>query len=180
MSGIDQDHAIRSEAFRWLTETTGIYGDVLPRTLLQQGFNFQGERIPLVSPQGIFKPRLMELPLSIATTQQGPYQDFLVQTVSWLTDIVVQILLTLIIKVFTEQCMQLPLVYLNGIVLGKYLALWPVYIVGDDPSALTFQVAVDDAAYIDQTTEHVSADDTYGKTSLRNGDYPGSPPSKII
>ncbi len=75
MNDAAQDHAIRIEAFRWLTDTTSIHGDVLPRTLLQQGFNFKGKRIPLVAPQGIFKPRLMELPLSIATTPKGPYHD---------------------------------------------------------------------------------------------------------
>jgi len=36
-------------------------------------------------------------------------------------------------------------VYLHGIEPSKYLATWPVYIIGDDPSNLTFKVAVDDA-----------------------------------
>jgi len=39
---------------------------------------------------------------------------------------------------------QTPLVYLHGIIPGLYEAAWPVYIVGDDPNALTFSVAVDD------------------------------------
>jgi putative restriction endonuclease len=55
---------------------------------------------------------------------------------------------------------QLPLVYLHGIVPGKYLALWPVYVVGDDSAALTFRIAVDDAAYIAGSTEGASDDDT--------------------
>jgi putative restriction endonuclease len=38
-----------------------------------------------------------------------------------------------------------PLVYFHGIEPGKYLATWPVYIIGDDQSNLTFKVAVDDA-----------------------------------
>jgi putative restriction endonuclease len=38
-----------------------------------------------------------------------------------------------------------PLVYLHGIEPGKYLATWPVYIIGDDQSKLTFKVAVDDS-----------------------------------
>jgi putative restriction endonuclease len=38
-----------------------------------------------------------------------------------------------------------PLVYHYGIVPGRYLSIWPVYIVGDDPPRLTFTVAVDDA-----------------------------------
>jgi len=57
------------------------------------------------------------------------------------------------------MALQLPLVYLHGIVPGKYLAVWPVYIVGDDPAALTFQVAVDDAAYAGQPMERALTDD---------------------
>ena len=41
---------------------------------------------------------------------------------------------------------RLPLVYLHGVVPGQYLAVWPVYVVGDNPAGLTFQVVVDDMA----------------------------------
>ncbi|MDO8755050.1 MAG: HNH endonuclease, partial [Anaerolineales bacterium] len=44
-------------------------------------------------------------------------------------------------KVFT---LKRPLVYFHGIEPGKYLATWPVYIIGDDQNNLTFKVAVDD------------------------------------
>lgn len=37
-----------------------------------------------------------------------------------------------------------PLIYFHGIIPGKYLAVWPVYIIGDDPNTLTFKIAVDD------------------------------------
>lgn len=37
-----------------------------------------------------------------------------------------------------------PLVYLFGVAKGEYMPVWPVFIVGDDPPALTFKVAVDD------------------------------------
>ncbi len=40
---------------------------------------------------------------------------------------------------------QTPLIYLYGLVPGRYLPVWPVYIVGDDPQTLAFEVAVDDA-----------------------------------
>ncbi|HUP24011.1 MAG TPA: HNH endonuclease, partial [Thermoanaerobaculia bacterium] len=36
------------------------------------------------------------------------------------------------------------MVYLHGVVKGRYLAAWPVFVVGDDPRARTFRVAVDD------------------------------------
>jgi putative restriction endonuclease len=43
---------------------------------------------------------------------------------------------------------RLPLVYFHGIVPGKYVAAWPVFVVRDDPAKLAFSVAVDDASHI--------------------------------
>lgn len=43
---------------------------------------------------------------------------------------------------------EIPLIYFHGIVSGKYLAVWPVYIIADEPSNLTFTVAVDDSETI--------------------------------
>jgi putative restriction endonuclease len=40
---------------------------------------------------------------------------------------------------------QVPLVYLFGLLEGRYLPVWPVYVVGDDPGGLHFTVAVDDS-----------------------------------
>ena len=39
---------------------------------------------------------------------------------------------------------QLPLVYFHGVSPGWYRPEWPVFIVGDDPDALTFTVAMED------------------------------------
>lgn len=154
------DTAIRLAAFRWLTDVTASHGDVLPRALLQQGFEFQNERVPLVAPQGIFRPRLMDLPLSITTTPQGPYHD------SFGPDE----LLTYRYRgtdpshpdnqgLRRAMAMQRPLVYFHGIVPGKYLAVWPVYVVGDDPAGLAFRMAVDDAAYAAEPMERAISDD---------------------
>lgn len=72
---MDIDSEIRSATFNWLQEQTELYGDVLPRKLLEHAFLFDGRNIPLVSPQGIFKPKILEIPLSITTTTKGPYND---------------------------------------------------------------------------------------------------------
>ena len=40
---------------------------------------------------------------------------------------------------------NLPLAYFYGVVPGKYMAMWPVYVVRDQPEYLVFSVAVDDA-----------------------------------
>jgi putative restriction endonuclease len=49
-----------------------------------------------------------------------------------------------------RQAMQLrlPLIYFHGILRGKYVATWPVFVVADNPSDLAFSVAVDDARHI--------------------------------
>ena len=39
---------------------------------------------------------------------------------------------------------KVPLVYLYGVAEGWYVAEWPVFVVGDDPGRLAFQVAVGD------------------------------------
>ncbi len=75
MGQAGSDIAIRGEAFLWLESQVRIYGEVLPRPVLQQGFDFEGKQIRLVGPQGIFKPRDMELPISITTVPSGPYDD---------------------------------------------------------------------------------------------------------
>ena len=40
-----------------------------------------------------------------------------------------------------------PLVYFFGIVPGRYEAIWPVFVVGDDPDHLTFTVVAEDRAF---------------------------------
>lgn len=38
-------------------------------------FTFEGERVPLVSQQGIFKPAVLDLPISIRTTYRAPGEE---------------------------------------------------------------------------------------------------------
>jgi putative restriction endonuclease len=71
-----RDIEIRLAAFTWLTEKSAEYGDVFPRQILAKGFEFNNQRIPLLGPQGIFKPKVLdEIPLSITTAPKGPYDD---------------------------------------------------------------------------------------------------------
>jgi putative restriction endonuclease len=55
----DLDQRVRLAAFKWLEEQVRIHGDVLPRSILSEGFEFENQRVPLVGPQGIFKPKLL-------------------------------------------------------------------------------------------------------------------------
>ena len=79
--GSDLDHRIRLAAFRFLEDQTQLRGEVLPREVLAEGFVFEGQRVPLIGPQGIFKPAVLpEMPLSITTVPEvegrpRPYDD---------------------------------------------------------------------------------------------------------
>ena len=44
---------------------------------------------------------------------------------------------------------RLPLVYFHGLVPSRYMAIWPVYVVGDAMGALEFSVTCEDAGLID-------------------------------
>lgn len=79
---ISLDSRVRTAAFTFLeAETRRAGSDVLPRTLLAQGFQFDGRRVPILGPQGIFKPAVLpDMPLSITTVpvEEGevpPYRD---------------------------------------------------------------------------------------------------------
>lgn len=146
------EEQIRLAAFNWLKEQTMIHGDVLPRKLLAEGFEFNGQRITLIGPQGIWKPRAFEkVPLSVTTVYNGPYDDSITNegflkyryrgTDPFHRD-----------NVGLREAMknQIPLIYFYGIVPGKYLAVWPVYIINDNPASLTFTIAADDVSTIEQ------------------------------
>lgn len=158
----DVDAAVRMAAFQFLEQQTQFHGAALPRAILSTGFVYEGRRVPLLGPQGIFKPAVMtHMPLSITTVpvvegRPRPYEDQLSDD-------------GLIAyryrgsdprhheNVGLRRAMetQTPLIYFYGLVPGQYAAAWPVFIVGDDPKSLTFTVAVDalDALQSEQASE---------------------------
>lgn len=155
----DKDALIRLAAFKWLEEQCQIYGDTLPRRILEQGFIFESSRIPLVGPSGIFKPAVIKLPLSITTSPNSPYKDEYTPEGY------------LLYKyrgtdpghrdnrgLAEAMIRKTPLIYFFGIREGKYAPAWPVYIVGADPDTLTFRVAVDEK----QATQILPSETAYG------------------
>jgi putative restriction endonuclease len=161
------DHQIRLKVFEWLTKQIQIHGDVLPRKLLAEGFIFESEHIPLVSPQGIFKPKWLDYPLSITTTPKGPYEDRqndegLIEYKYRGTDPNHRDNVGLR-KAFEKQ---IPLIYFFGITPGKYMTVWPVYIVGDDPQNLTFTVAGDEQKYINSDDIGVNENSIYRRSYI--------------
>jgi len=137
-----RSNKIRLEAFNWLAKMVSIHGDVLPRELLAKGFEFEGSRVPLVSPAGIFKPKqIVDYPLTITSIPGGIYPDKITdqnlihyryrgQDVNHTDNIGLR-------NAYRDH---IPLIYLHRIIPGSYLVHWPVFIVGDNPKGLTFTV----------------------------------------
>jgi putative restriction endonuclease len=160
----DLDGQVRVAAFSFLGNLQQVHGDEIPRTELAKGFEFQGNRVRLVGPQGIFKPAILyELPLSITTVpvvegRDRPYNDVFHEggLISYRyrgTDPNHHE------NVGLRKAMaaKAPLVYLHGVAPGFYAAAFPAYIVGDDPASLTFTVAVDE--FLLDTSEHPFVED---------------------
>jgi putative restriction endonuclease len=142
---VDRDWLMRLAAFEFVERLTNTYGPVLPWGPLTDGFDWNGQRVTLLGMRGIWKPSSMTLPISIRTSHVDPYGDeagadgFLHY------------------RYFgtdpehgdnrgLRTCMMegRPLIYFRGVEKGWYTALWPMLMVGDDPSRLTFVAACDD------------------------------------
>jgi putative restriction endonuclease len=164
-----QEERVRIAAFQWLEKQT-TYDVLLSWNVLRQGFVFNGNRISLVGPQGIWKPRVFaRVPLSITTSPNSPYSDSLTEDGF------------LIYKYRGEDPnhrdnvglreageKKIPLIYFYGITTGEYLRVWPIYIIEDNPPLLSFVIAVDDKSLmIPEEKEHepelmgISEDSTY-------------------
>lgn len=143
-----QDTAVRKAAFDFLEEQTACYGEVLSRKLLAAGFQWEGQRVPLVSAQGIFKPKVIpEIPLTITTSPNSPYADSFADEHRLLyryrgTDPRHRD------NVGLREAMHrgIPLIYFIGLAPGRYLAVWPVLVIADNPSELYFTVVADSPA----------------------------------
>ena len=147
----DLDRRVRVAAFQFLEEEVARHGEAVPRKTLAEGFTFEGQRVPLLGPQGIFKAAILpEMPLSITTVpivegRTRPYEDEMTQEGQLRyryrgSDPAHRDNAGLRLAMQRRA----PLVYLYGLVPGRYLPCWPVYIVGDDPSNLCFTVSIDD------------------------------------
>ena len=144
------DARVRGAAFDWLARQVAMYPDGVPRKVLAEGFELAQRRVPVVGPQGIFKPALMQAPLSITTSPNGPYAD------TFGPDNLLKYRYrgtdpshhdNVGLRFAMRQ--RLPLAYFYGLRPGRYVAIWPVYVVRDIPTDLAFSIAVDDPAQVD-------------------------------
>ena len=152
MSGgfVNQDETLRAAMFQWLREQMARWQDVLPRPLLESGFSFQGETVTLVGPRGIWIPRQLHgVPISIATTYNGPYDDQLSDDGLLIYHIQGHTTADLNnrdnVALRTAMQRRLPLVYFKSVSRGWYLPVFPVFVALEDPVQLSFGIAVDPA-----------------------------------
>ncbi len=148
------DQALRLTAFDAVRRLTEIRGDLTANDL-HGGFEFQGERIPLINPRrGIFKPRQMQYLLSIKTVfpRSGArvwYDDQRnVHRQIYEGDDAVDYAFMgnnpdAADNRWLREAMEnrVPLIYFLGVAPGCYQAFLPTFIVGWDPTALKARVA---------------------------------------
>ena len=138
------DQVVRTLAFEYLTRLLG--GGTRPVGWeALSWFQVEGVRVPLVSQPGIFKPKVLDLPISIRTTYRPPgaprpYEDELDDN-GFLryryrgTD--PQHRDNVLLRKAMEQ--GVPLIYLEGVAKGLYLPHGAA-IIEDHPTELTFGV----------------------------------------
>ena len=120
------DQRVRLAAFEWLQRQVDLLGDVLSSQVLRQAFTCDNTRVALLGPQGIFKPRILDLPLSITTAPDGPYDD------TFGPDGLLQYRYRGADPIHRDNVglrelmrQRLPLIYLHGVAKGKYMAALP-------------------------------------------------------
>ena len=120
------------------------------RAVLERGLRYGERRVPLIGPQGIFKPAILDAALSLTTVprvpgRSQPYADswdesgFLIYRYRGTDPTHYQ-------NEWMRSAMrhQLPIVYFEGLEPGLYAANFPAFIVGDDPRNLSVRVAFDE------------------------------------
>ena len=139
------DHLVRMAAFQHLGHLQDVHGDLLPWSALTAGFSYDGQTIPLIGAAGIWKPQALEVPISITTSPKNPYGDSIGSdglleyrhqgsaARSYDNDG---------LRRATREAR--PVIYFHGLEKGRYSALYPAVIVGDDPARRTFTVACED------------------------------------
>ena len=141
------DLAVRAAAMAHVEGLAARFGrDAIPWRQLQLGFEFRGSTVKLIAPQGIFKPAMLSLPLSITTSPKNPYGDLVDDD-------------HLVYKYFKtnpdhrdnaglRRVMEarLPLIYFHGVIEGVYAAFSPVYVIEELAGQKAFRIAVVDTA----------------------------------
>jgi putative restriction endonuclease len=141
-----EENDIRFALFQWLKDREAFNQGIFSWNELTNAFYYNNQRITLIGAKGIWFPAGFEIPISITTSPKGPYDDGFSEDG----------ILTYKYKgtdpqdrdnVGLKKAYQnrTPLVYFHPIMKGKYQAIWPIFILKDDPQNLAIEAAIDPA-----------------------------------
>ena len=164
----DTDVEIRRAVFDWLTRHREEFGETFTRDELLN-FEYKGTRIQLIGAQGIWKPAVCDLPISIVTIAGGPYDDHWDEPSARLAYAYRGTDANHHVNRGLRQAMRdrIPLVYFVRLEPGLYVAQYPVFVVDDHPESLTFSVQVDDIG-VTLSTSHDLAGVAEGADARRS------------
>lgn len=164
MSRETTDPAVRSAAFAWLKRRAEERGQsIFDFRELERGFEVGGEKVTLVSVQGIWTPRLCAVPISVRTAAPRrnaprPYEDTFsggLASYKYFGTDPRHLDNTRLRRAMRQR---VPLVYFLGVVGSRYLAVWPVFVVQDDPENHEFRLRIHESLSAAQETPWRSPD----------------------
>ena len=148
------DWQLRLAAFDALRRLTEPAGGIVTREQMTAGFEFEGERIPFaLQARGIWKPGRLgssgaALSITTASIRRGVtprYDDQIGSDRDWLEYRYQGTDPKAADNRAVRQAFEVgrPLIYFYGVGPGRYEAVFPVYVVDDSPTKLTFEIAAD-------------------------------------
>jgi len=153
----EKQRHVRLAVFRWLDEKqiAGQYEFTRDELV---GYKFEGEAIPLLDRgRGIRNPRQLSSTLSVLTSHKSPYID--------------EVELDGLVRYRyrsdnTSDNAKLriafeandPIIYFQGVRPGIYVAVYPVYVVADDPAESIFSISLDESMRLFSDPMNLSGD----------------------
>lgn len=157
------DNDLRAALFAQMALLRGRFGDRIPRSAIDNGVVIDGDRIPIWNRyQGIHKPAVLGrngAALTIQTSADSPYEDshdpqsahfiykYRGSDASHPDNAALR----------TAMLERKPLLYLVAVDPGFYDAIWPVYIVGDEPLKQQVVMVADQASSASESAATDSA-----------------------
>lgn len=166
---LDHDWQLRLAALAAVRRVTSGSGGVMTRAQMTEGFEFEGQRVPLaLQAKGIWKPGRLGpfgAALSITTASVRPgviprYNDSNVSDDGWFQYKYQGTDPSSADNRAVRTALELgrPLIYFYGEAPGLYQVIAPAYVVGDEPEVLTFKIAADATSVGDPRLMHGGAD----------------------
>jgi putative restriction endonuclease len=152
MSDLSLDDELRAVVFAYVQRLRSRHGGRIPLAELSVGVQFRGERVPIWNHQrGIHKPAALGkngAALSVQTSVESPYED---EHDSEAGHFIYKYQGTdpnhsdnRALRSAMEW--QRPILYLVGVDPGVYDAIFPIYVVADNPADLQFTMVADQPA----------------------------------